>query len=129
MKITGIKNRIIKLNQHSITIKNAEGKTAGVVTDVTRWADIPPRDSFTHLKAVKESGIWSNRMVDNVVIVDKKLYYLHDLNKIEFYENCIKPHIESGSDYYVNDTERYNKLIEIAENARKYMEVISCYIG
>ena len=124
MNIKDIKNKKVKISPHSITCKNGEGKTCGIVKDIRLHRDIPRSKAQECFKIFKESGIWGDSvLMDCIVYHNDELYYLHNLKPIEFYERFFK-----NADEWTPEKQRYNKRLEVAENLSKVIHVIPCYI-
>lgn len=124
MEIQDLKNKKIIIGKMSITCKDENGKTCGIVRNVKTWKTLPLREVFEFHKIVNASGIRAAGLSNNLIVDGKQLYYLHDLKPIEFYENYIDGKIENSS-----EKERYNTRKQIAEKAKEYnIIVIPCYI-
>lgn len=125
MMIEGLKGKKVKICRASLTMKDDNGKTRGVVTGIRKWDDFAPKDHFEHHRAVTASGIWGNsrfRLLDNVIMVvgEKRLYYLDDLAWYKRNE-CLLAFDE-------NFKKHYEQRKAIAIEAAKYMNVIECYL-
>lgn len=81
MKITEVNGKTVKIAKTSITVKNDDGKTCGVVTNCKVFQNMPPRDRFVLAKA----GL-SPEEATNCVICDNEIYYLHN-NRLEKWLN------------------------------------------
>ena len=83
-RITGKK---IKVSAHSITIKGESGKTAGVIRNTCKFKELQAGKQMEFFKAVRLGGVWGDSdLMENVVFKDGKMYFLHDLRPVEFYE-------------------------------------------
>lgn len=119
-RITGKK---IKVSAHSITIKGESGKTAGVIRDIRKFKDLRPSEQMDFKKAI--SPVWGKcGLLENVVFKDGKMYFLHDLRPVEFYEKMFA----SNPEGWESETRRYNERKAAAENMAKHCTVIPCYI-
>ncbi len=86
MKITDITNKTIKLSKHSITVKDEQNKTRGVVRDVTPFKELRPAEQLKYWKQLRECGLWGSEFMDYFIICDEEPYYLHNLKAIENYK-------------------------------------------
>lgn len=123
MKIEELKNQRVKLADRSITCKDRNGKTKGVVTNVTRFRALQPNKAVDYFKQIKAAGLWGSGESDRVYIIDGKIYYLFNLSPIEFYEKYY-----SGKSGFDDEKERYKQRKKIAEEAGEIVTVIPCYI-
>lgn len=125
MKIEDLRNQRVKIGVTSITCKDKIGKTRGIVRYVRKFQQIHPAIANGYWHAIRESGIWENGLINNVVFVDDQIYYLHDLRPIETYQQLFA----KSPDNWESETKRYNLLLKIAENAPKFnIAVIPCYV-
>lgn len=76
MTIHQIENRWVKISAHSITVKNENGKTYGIV-HADRLADCPMRIIYDHWKTLRQAGLWGTPEYHNVVLYENKLYLLY----------------------------------------------------
>lgn len=88
MKITEIEGKVAKLGRSSITVKNDDGKTVGVVCGLVRWNDLQYNKQILFKKETRH--IWSRRRnyihfsFDNVYYLDGKLYFIYS-DKSDFF--------------------------------------------
>ena len=122
MKITEIANKAVKLSKHSITVKDEQGKTRGVVRDVTPFKELRTAEQMKHWKQLRECGLWCSGFMDYFIICDGEPYYLHNLKAIEDYKKYFE---QLG---YENDRKKYEQRLEIAEKVKQFATVISCYL-
>ena len=124
MNISELKNQRIKISPRSITCRNENGKTCGVVRDVKQFKTARPAEQMKYFKAVRECGIWGNpELSDCLILVDSELYYLYNLRPIETYE-----HFMMGREGFESDTAAYNRRKSAAEKIAEVATVIPCYI-
>lgn len=57
MKLEEIAGKRVKLSAATITVKDADGKTRGIVRNVRPFKSWSTRESFDHFKALGASGI------------------------------------------------------------------------
>lgn len=121
-RITGKK---IKVSAHSITIKGENGKTAGVIRNTCKFKELQAGKQMEFFKAVRLGGVWGDSdLMENVVFKDGKMYFLHDLRPVEFYEKMFA----NSPEGWESETRRYNERKAAAENMAKHCTVIPCYI-
>ena len=122
MKMEELKNKCVVVGKTSITCKDEHGKTCGIVRNVKSWKILQPREIFDFAKVVRDSGIRSAGLCDNIIVDGKQLYYLHDLKPLEAVEKYFKD--------FPGEQERYNLRVSIAEAAPNYnIIVIPCYVN
>lgn len=124
MEVGELRNRKIIIGKTSITCKDDNGKTCGIVRNIKAWRTLSARELLDFYQIVGLSGIRKAGLCDNLIVDGKQLYYFHDLKPIEFYENYFDGKIENE-----HEKEHYNIRKRIAENAKEYnIIVIPCYI-
>lgn len=121
MTITEIKDKRVKLSPRSITIKDENDKTRGVVKAI-RWDELPPREHFNFRNIVCASGLWGSgdKLMEQVYVVNGKIYFLWNKK----YEEDYHKYFES----FEYETKKFVGRKKIYELAKQYMEVIDCYI-
>lgn len=134
MKITEIENKKVKISPHSITVKNDEGKTCGVVKNTVTYKNLSPSKHMEYWKIVKQTGIWGDQdsLINNFVICDGEAYYLHNLSLKAFLEeyNVLdrNGNVLDHSGIFDYDIRRLKKLEQIAKQASEFVTVIPCYV-
>lgn len=81
MTINNITGKRVAVSAHTITIKNTEGKTSGMVRGVDNLSAIQPSKQFTYAQELAKSGVPREvymRYLDRILIVDGDLYFLVD---------------------------------------------------
>ncbi|MBQ1777224.1 MAG: hypothetical protein IIZ93_03615 [Acidaminococcaceae bacterium] len=123
MKMEELENQRVKISDRSITCKDENGKTKGVVTGAIRFKSLQPNKQMEYFRRISESGLWCSGEMDKVYILNGKIYYLFNLRLTDFYETYLAdvPGFEA-------DTEKYIQRKNLAENAAKIGTVIPCYI-
>lgn len=122
MKITDITNKTIKLSKHSITVKDEQDKTRGVVRGVTPFKELRTAEQMKYWKQLRECGLWGSEFMDGFIICDGEPYYLHNLKVIVDYKKYFE---QLG---YENDRKKYEQQLEIAEKVKEFATVIPCYL-
>ena len=120
MDMKDINGYFIKLSTGSITAKDENGKTCGLVRGVRRWKDAPSRVQFDFSRLLRASGLLSAGKSDNVYIDGKSLYYIASKNSEDYYEGK-----HGNADYWKEEAEKHYALIAQAEKAG--VRVLHCY--
>lgn len=117
----------VKIGKTSITIKDDDGKTRGIIRNIQKFTDMPSRYQFEHSKSMRKNGFWGTGLIDNVVFLDKKCYFLLNLRVMEFYEKIFANAENLTSEYYIHDLKKFELLKSIAEKQTDEYTVIPCY--
>ena len=123
MEIKEIVGREIKINANSITVRNEEGKTCGVVRNVTSLYNIQANKQFDINSKLRKSGI---RSMDfdinkNILIKDDNIYFIKDLKKRLHHEKY-----GFFSEYEKEKYEEYQAKFKLASDAG--YDVLECNI-
>ena len=81
MTIIDITNKSVSVAARSITVKNAAGKTCGVVRGITHMGDLAPNKLFTLADKLRKSGLERGLIMkyfDKIVIYEDTPYILVD---------------------------------------------------
>lgn len=120
MKITDINGREIKLGKTSITVKREDGKTCGVVRDVTFILGNAPR---VLMDFVYSHRAFPHNLIRYVVKVDGEYYYLYNKST----ENYMKEYSRETDLDYEDVKARCTQKAANAEKARlNGLKVIEC---
>lgn len=81
MKPEELSNYDVKVGKTSITAKDEQGKTRGLVRNIWKFMDLRPNLQTCYFKKLKELNIWGNpRMnINNVFMLDSQMYVLRDM--------------------------------------------------
>lgn len=124
MKIEEIQNRRIKISLHSITVKNDDDKTCGMVKDVKPFKELRPADAMKYFSKLREIGVFGNsELLKCFVICDGKPYFLNNLCPLETYERLFK-----DKEGWEGEERKYNERKQIAERMTEIATVIPCYV-
>ena len=88
MLITDIAGASVCVGKTSITVKRPDGKTCGLVRNVSRVCDLPPRIMADIWPTVKLSGVWGTAYSRRLLYVSGVVYYLHNLHGLETLRKC-----------------------------------------
>lgn len=126
MLITEIENKKIKIGKTSITCIGDNGKTCGIVRNITKFTNLQPNKQIDYFHKISKCGIWGSRidgLLDCFIIVDNEPYYLNDLRSIKFYEEKLL-----GHEGWEGEEKHYNERKQIAEKTKDFATVIDCYV-
>lgn len=118
MIITDIHRDYIKVGKSSITVKDNNGKTKGIVTNCITFSVMTPRDIFLlHKKNIPVDE------TKNCVIQNGDIYYLHN----NFLENWINQ--QKKPEFFTREIAAVEQLKKVAEAMRNNgITVIECII-
>lgn len=122
MKITDITPEYkIKPNKTSITVKDNEGKTKGVITDCRTFHNMATREQFELHDQLKKFGINNLEIASNCVLKDGEIYFLYNISSRKWIEK-----------YGVFDEREQDKLNKLEAQAKQLKEngikVIECLL-
>lgn len=111
----------VKINKSSITIKDDNGKTCGVVRNIWKFKDIQFNKQIDYFHMLRKVGAWGNKNfdIDTCIVKDGKMYVFRDAKTIQFHEK---------HGYFSEDEKQRAKEQEVIYNAFKVagIEVIEC---
>lgn len=120
MEILECKNQRIKISKGSITVKNDNDKTAGVVKNIISLFDIQANKQYDFYSKLKKSGI--NPMdigLKNIIIKDDTMYFFRNIKHKLYCEEHGYP-MDIDREHIEKENVLYNKLLENG------YEVIEC---
>lgn len=126
MKIEDLEGKNAYVTARSITLKDEDGKTRGIIRDIKTYCTLPPRELFDWSTKFRKFHIALNNayIVKNLVIVDNEPYYLHDLRKDEFYQK----YWVNRHDVFETDIKHYNEERELLERVKAAgIKIVNCY--
>lgn len=85
MEILECRGKDIKISKGSITVKNTDGKTCGIVRDIKHFHDIQTNKQAEYFHLLRSAGLWGNSKIDlkNVILSDGKLYLFRNTHGLE----------------------------------------------
>lgn len=114
----------IMISAQTITVKDENYKTRGMVRGITQFKNARPNLQIDVSGILRKTGIWQSPFGNSNLIYDgKKWYYMNNLKPLEFYEKYLADH--PG---YESDKNAYEQRKLMAEKAAEYFTVIDCYI-
>jgi len=111
----------IKACKTSITVKDHEGKTKGIITDCKTFHNMSTRDQFDLHNKLKKFGINNLEIASNCVIKDGNIYFLYNVS--------LKKHIEKYGVFDESEQNRLDKLeLMAAQLKESNIPVIECLL-
>jgi hypothetical protein len=98
----------VKISKASITIKNEEGKTCGVVRNITSLYDLQPNKQMEYYRVIRNLGIYGKISIKDCIISDGIMYIFRNVKSKLFHEKY----------GYMNDYER-----EMAEEKERIYKI------
>ena len=127
MKIDDINNKKVKIGLTSLTVKDDNNKTCGVVRNISRFKDLSPRVAQPLWKKLRDCGIWGTKYIDNIIVDGGELYYLHNLKADKFYRDIKE--ILTDCEMLEDETRRFDYRQDIKNRAESSgIKVVSCYL-
>lgn len=129
MEIFGAEGKHVKIGKTSITVRDDNGKTCGIIRNAWKFCELQPNKQVDFSKSVRASGLWGcsiDGIMNRVVICEGKIYYFNDLRVLEQYEQMMKSSFGGFLDTVTKNYIRRKNIVEgCKENA---ITVINCYI-
>ena len=87
MDIMDIINQKVIASKCSITVKDKNNKTKGVVRNLIRFKDLQCNKQIDYFKLFRSIGIWGNNKIniDNCYILDNNIYLLRNMKSYKYY--------------------------------------------
>lgn len=135
MKMHDLEGRRIKISAGTITVKDEDGKTRGMVRGIRKYQDLPLARQFDFHSLIRRAGIWGNSidqsMIDHVIFDGNALFYLNDTRVIKAFERLRE--MFSGNDDFTEvfstEIKHHENRLEVANKAASVgMIVINCDI-
>ena len=80
MEILDCRGRKVKVSKGSITVKDDNGKTCGVVRNIVSLYNIQPNRQFEFYNELKHKGLDSMEIgLDNIIIKDDTLHFFRNI--------------------------------------------------
>ena len=106
MEMKDLNGKNVYVAARSLTVKDNDGKTRGIVRNISFWKNLAPRVQFdmVHKHDFRKSGIWGNHeLMCRIIFKDNKPYYLLNERAVESgikfhgedYANKIEKNLES----------------------------------
>lgn len=112
-------NKKVKISRGSITIKNDNGKTSGIVRNIINLYNLQPNKQIDYYKELRKLGVWGKIDIKNCIIKDETMYIFRNMKSKLFHEKY----------GYINDNEKQKaeeqeSIFSTIKNAG--IEVIEC---
>lgn len=109
----------VKISKSSITIKNENGKTCGIVRNIVSLYDLQANKQFEYYKKLKESGLHGKISIKNCIIKDGVVYIFRNIKGKLFNEKY---------GYFSEEEKRNAEELDkmYAQVAKNGIEVIEC---
>lgn len=76
----------VKISKNSITIKNEEGKTCGVVRNITSLYDMQANKQMEYYRKIRNAGLHGKINIKECIISDGVMYIFRDIKSKIFHE-------------------------------------------
>ena len=109
----------VKISRNSITIKTAEGKTCGVVRNITSLYDLQANKQMTFYSKLKKLGVHGKVSLKDIIICDGEMHVFRNIKSKLWYA-------EYG--YFSEEEKQKAEETETIYNALKTagIDVIEC---
>lgn len=125
MEITKINGEEIKIGKTSITIKNDNGKTKGVIRNcIVINNSLPPRILFDMSRIFRRRNINLMSLYNRLVAVEGNYYFLYNLRKNDF----VKKYASKNPEIFQADikgVEEQDKLADLCVRSGM-IQIIKC---
>lgn len=76
----------VKISKNSITIKNEEGKTCGVVKNIVSLYDMQANKQFEYYRQIKNAGLHGKISIKDCIISDGIMYVFRNIRSKLYHE-------------------------------------------
>ena len=76
----------VKISKGSITIKSEDGKTSGVVKNITSLYDLQANKQMDYYKKIKQAGLHGKISIKDCIIEDGTMYVFRNIKSKLFHE-------------------------------------------
>nr|DAO32074.1 MAG TPA: hypothetical protein [Caudoviricetes sp.] len=112
-------NKKVKISKGSITIKNDEGKTCGIVRNIVSLYDLQANKQMDYYRKIRDMGLHGKISIRDCIISDGTMYIFRNIKSKLFHEKY--GYIDDSEKQKAEEQERlYNQA---KENG---IEVIEC---
>lgn len=114
MEILECKGKHIKICKSSITVKNEEWKTCGVVTNIKHLHDLSTREMSDYYPILRKSGLWCNSKIDrnNIIFLRGKIYLFRNMHDLETFRKCEPELMRKRDEMYAEAKKNGVEVIE-----------------
>ena len=111
--------KTVKISKSSITIKDENGKTRGVVRNIISVYDIQPNKQIDYFHLFKNLGVWGKVNTSNCIVKDGKLSVFRNMKSKMFHDKY-----RYFSDYEKEKAEQEEETFKTLRDAG--IEIIEC---
>lgn len=118
-EIKDCRNKKVKISKGSITIKDENGKTCGIVQNIISLYDLQPNKQMDYYKKIRDMGLHGKISIKDCIIKDDTMYVFRNIKSKLFHEKY----------GYIDDSEKQRaeeqeSVFNIIKNTG--IEVIEC---
>lgn len=124
MTIKELEGKRVMLSRSTITVKDDEGKTKGMVRGLCRFNDAPNSKQFELAPLLKSSGIWDNGELSCTYIDGSSLVYVYNQRRDDMYEKYNLSQFEEDEKHYQERQELLKKLDASGDKVK----VVRCHV-
>lgn len=118
-EIKDCENRNVKISKGSITIKDENGKTSGIVRNIVSLYDLQPNKQMDYYKRLRNIGLHGKISIRDCIISDGTMYIFRNIKSKLFHEKY--GYMDDNEKQKVEEQEAYYNTAK--ENG---IEVIEC---
>lgn len=85
-EIKDCENRNVKISKASITIKDENGKTCGVVRNIVSLYDLQPNRQMDYYRKIRDMGLHGKISIRDCIISDGTMYIFRNIKTKLFHE-------------------------------------------
>lgn len=111
-------NKKVKISKGSITIKNDEGKTCGVVRNIVSLYNLQPNRQMDYYRKLRSVGLYGKISIKDCIVSDGTMYIFRNINsklyheKYGYFDDREKQKAEEQESYYNMAKENGIEVIE-----------------
>ena len=79
-------NKKIKISKNSITIKDDNNKTCGVIKNITSLYNMQPNKQIEYYKTLKQIGLHGKISIKDIIVKDNTMYAFRDIQSKLFHQ-------------------------------------------
>lgn len=107
----------LRLSHSTITMKNEDGKTIGMVRGLERFSDMQGGRQFSAAQEVKKAGVGGEGVERSDIFFDgKQIYVLNNIKHSEFLSGLSKERAEVMKDEIERVKKKNQRLAEMEKN-------------
>lgn len=124
MKFTELENKRARVAARTITAKDENGKTRGIVHAVNFY-NLPPRVQFEVAGTLRKAGT-PRGIIEKYLYIDDagKPFIIHDLRRVENF----KKYFENDPVTFAQDHKTHAAIEAATAAAGEFVPVVNCYL-